>query len=85
MVTPDWPKFRPAAIEELMHRDGLTRREFAKHAGVSRQLLGAWVSGWTQPRYDTVLRLCATFGVDPGFFAEGLPERSKGSKRKVTP
>jgi transcriptional regulator with XRE-family HTH domain len=75
------PKFRPGSICELLEAHGLTQVEFAKRAGVSRQLVGAWASGWIQPKFDTVLRLCVEFDVDPAFFAQGLPAKSKKRKR----
>jgi transcriptional regulator with XRE-family HTH domain len=73
-------KFRPTSIGDLLEAHGLTQAGFAKRAGVSRQLVGAWASGWIQPKFDTVLRMCVEFGVDPAFFAQGLP--AKGKKRK---
>ena len=85
------PRFRSSAVQELMDRERLTRTEFAERIGVSRQLVATWVSGWVQPQFRTVLELCAEFGVDPSFFAEGLPEKkppateapgNKGRKRK---
>lgn len=85
MLASDEPRFRPEAIRELMRRDGMTASEFARRIGVSRQLVSAWLIGMTQPQFATVLRLCRLFNVAAEFFAEGLPERSKGSKRKVTP
>ncbi len=71
-MTDGRPRFRAAAIQELMEREGLSKAAFAKRAKVSRQLVGAWLSDWVQPRFDTVLRLCVTFHVEPTFFIEGL-------------
>lgn len=67
-------RFRAAAIRELMARDSLTLSAFVRRSGFSRQLIGGWISGTVQPRFDSVLLLASRFGVDANFFAEGLPD-----------
>ena len=70
-------KFRVSALHELMQHEELTKAQFARRANVSRQLLGAWLSETVEPRLASILSLCATFGVGPEFFVEGLPEQSR--------
>ena len=72
-------RFRVEALSELMQREGLTKAQFAKRAKVSRQLLGAWLSETVEPRFGTILSLCATFGVSPEFFVKGLPKQAKAT------
>ena len=70
------PKFRARSINELLDRSGLDKRQFAERIGVSRQLLGAWLSDTVEPKFSSLLRLCGEFDVDPSYFAEGLPDHS---------
>ena len=73
----DEPGFRAAAIGELMERDSLSKAQFIRRSGFSRQLVGGWVSGLVQPRIDTIVRLCVKFGVDASFFCQGLPDQKQ--------
>lgn len=77
MGTIDQVGFRAGAIRELMGRNGLSLPEFIEKSGVSRQLLGGWMAGTVQPRFDSVLRLAVTFGVDANFFAQGVAGASE--------
>jgi len=73
-------RFRPDAIRELLERDGLSLSAFARRLGISRQRAHAWLGGTISPQFPMVLRMCAEFGVDPLFFAEGVPEPEPAGK-----
>lgn len=79
MSPADQPSFRAAAIRELMVRDNLTLAQFVRKSRFSRQLIGGWISGMVQPRFDSVLLLASRFGVDANFFAQGLPATSEAT------
>jgi transcriptional regulator with XRE-family HTH domain len=72
MLSDDLPRFRSGAIRELMSRHNLTASGFAALIGVSRQRVSLWAKGAVSPQFPIVLLMCRDFGVDPGFFAEGL-------------
>jgi transcriptional regulator with XRE-family HTH domain len=44
--------------------DGGTQQEFAKIIGVSRQTIGAWLSGDRSPKRPTVENIATKFGVN---------------------
>ena len=56
------------AVNELMARDGLNASEFARQAGVSRTLIGAWLSGVVVPQIGTLGWLCRISKVPIDFF-----------------
>ena len=62
------PRFRAAAIAELIAGSGLSHSAFARRIGVSRSLVAAWLSGVVRPQVSTVCRLCAAFNVPISFF-----------------
>ncbi|GJM25068.1 MAG: hypothetical protein DHS20C16_14830 [Phycisphaerae bacterium] len=66
------PRFRPQAVRELLNREALNMSGFAARVGVSRQRVHRWLTGKCSPQFTMVLIMCEEFGVDPGFFADGL-------------
>jgi transcriptional regulator with XRE-family HTH domain len=61
-------RLAPHRIREARQRAGLSLSQAAAAIPASRSGVAAWEAGVTVPRGNTVARIAAVYGVDPGFF-----------------
>ena len=52
-------------LKKLRKNHGLTKREFAKRAGVAEHPVGRWESAQVIPSVSSILKICDTFHVTP--------------------
>ncbi len=73
-------------ILALRKARNLSQEELAEQIGVSRQAVGKWESGQSQPDLDKVIALSEFFGVSCDYLLKGdVPEASTDSETRTSP
>ncbi|MCD8308729.1 MAG: helix-turn-helix domain-containing protein [Clostridia bacterium] len=72
-------------IQNLRKTKGLTQEQFAERAGVSRQTVYKWESGYVQPNSGNIAKLCEVFEVDKNYFYDTVNSAgtTKQSKKPI--
>ena len=60
--------FNPDRLEALRLAHGLTKDQFAKKIGITRQIVHLWLTGKQQPTVRTVQKIAEAFGLDSAYF-----------------
>lgn len=66
-------------IQSLRKARGLSQEELAEQVGVSRQAVGKWEAGQSQPDLDKVIALSGFFGVSCDYLLKGEESPSPAS------
>ena len=60
--------FNPDRLEALRLAHGLTKDQFARRGGVTRQILHAWLTGKSKPTVASIERMATAYGLNSAYF-----------------
>lgn len=70
-----------AAVEQALHRRGMSAAELGRKVGVSRQSISAYLAGQTMPRAVTLRRMAIVLGVKLARLVTlGVPRRARPAR-----
>lgn len=76
-------RFNPQRVADLQEQHGLKDIEFARKAGINRQMLQQWKAGGTRPNAASLEAMAAAFGVDINYFFTGHDKQNDRQAAKV--
>ena len=76
-------RFNPDMIRIIRVQRGLTREEFAKRIGGSRQQVHAWETGKYRPSYGSISAIVSAMGLKSADVFFVMPERRERVGRKA--
>lgn len=61
-------------VRRYREAEGLTQQELADKAGVHRNAISRWETGYSRPTVPWLLKLSEALGVEPSAFLDSLKE-----------
>ena len=61
-------KFQPERLVALRESKGMTQEQFAKSLNKIKQQVSMWETGKHDPAIESLLDICNTYSVVPGYF-----------------